>query len=150
MRHGLFGLLLCLLVSLTAKAQERQDVVGTIKTSMGSAFVERQGQRLEATVGAALFRSDRLVTGNPGSVGVTLIDDTLLTAGADTQLELSELRFNSTTQEGSMLIRLLRGVMHIATGLIARRSPESVRIETPTAVMGVRGTSFIVEARGRP
>ena len=77
-----------------------------------------------------------------------LIDDTLLSAGAATRLELSEVRFDSTSQDGKLWIRLYQGALHMITGLIAREAPQNVRIETPTAVMGVRGTEFIIDTQG--
>jgi hypothetical protein len=36
--------------------------------------------------------------------------------------------------------------MAYLSGLIGKLSPESVRIETPTASIGVRGTHFAVKA----
>lgn len=121
---------------------------GIIKTVTGQVRIERAGQSLPATVGLALQRQDRIVTGTPGGIGITLVDDTLLTAGPGTQLELSEVRFDATTHDGRLWIRLVRGALHMVTGLIAREAPQNVRIETPTAVMGVRGTDFVVETDG--
>ena len=40
---------------------------------------------------------------------------------------------------------LLRGSLRMATGLIAKVKPEQVKVTTPTTVIGVRGTDFIVE-----
>lgn len=147
--------LCCLLVAvllwpLAAWSQDALTVAGTVKTTGGTAHIERQGQRLVASVGMAVMRNDRIVTGNPGSLGLTLVDDTLLTLDADSQLELSEVRFDSTTNEGRLWLRLIKGAVHVVTGLIARESPKNIRIETPTAVMGVRGTAFIVETGSRP
>ncbi len=139
-----------LLWPLLAWSQETSAVAGTIKTTSGTAHVERQGQRLVATIGMAVLRNDRLVTGNPGGLGLTLVDDTLLTIDVDSQLELNEVRFDSTTHEGRLWLRLVKGAVHVVTGLIARESPKNIRIETPTAVMGVRGTAFIVESGSRP
>ncbi len=142
---GLIGLL-SLLISAPAQAQELATA-GTVKRVSGTVIIERDTSRLPATPGMAVLRSDRIVTGTPGAVGITLIDDTLLSAGPGTRLELSEVRFDSTTNEGRLWLRLYKGAIHIITGLIARESPQNVRIETPTAVMGVRGTEFIVETR---
>ena len=46
-----------------------------------------------------------------------------------------------------MLVSLLRGSMRMATGLIAKLQPEQVKVTTPTTVIGVRGTDFIVEVK---
>jgi hypothetical protein len=140
-------LIVCLLLALPAASwAQATDHAGTVKRVSGAVFVERGGARIAVAAGMDVLRNDRIITGTPGAVGITLIDDTLLSAGPGTSLELSEVRFDSTTHEGRLWLRLFKGAIHVITGLIARESPQNVRIETPTAVMGVRGTEFIVEA----
>lgn len=142
------GLLALLLGALCAPAHAQETATaGIIKRVSGTVFIERDTSRLPAAPGMAVMRSDRIVTGTPGAVGITLVDDTLLSAGPGTRLELSEVRFDSTTHEGQLWLRLYKGAIHVITGIIARESPQNVRIETPTAVMGVRGTEFIVDVR---
>jgi hypothetical protein len=140
---------LCVALWLLAPSSHAQtsNVAGTIKRLSGTVFIERDGSQLPASVGMEVLRNDTINTGKPGGVGLTLIDDTLLSAGPGTRLNLSEVRFDSTTNEGRLWLRLYKGAIHVITGLIARESPQNVRIETPTAVMGVRGTEFIVETR---
>ena len=79
------------------------------------------------------------------AASLTLKDGTVLAVGPDSVMDLSEFAFNSTTQEGSMLVNLVRGSLRMATGLIAKLKPEQVKVTTPTTVIGVRGTDFIVE-----
>ena len=52
--------------------------VGQIKVASGAVHLERDGQRLPATVGMPVRQSDTLVTGADGSVGVTFSDNSLL------------------------------------------------------------------------
>ena len=40
------------------------------------------------------------------------------------------------------------GTLHVVTGLIARQQPQNVNVQTRSAMMGVRGTEFIVDTRG--
>ena len=84
-------------------------------------------------------------TAGPRSAAVTLLDGTVLTIGPDSALDLSQYQFNPTTQEGSVLVNLMRGSLRMVTGLIAKLKPEQVKVTTPTSVIGVRGTDFIVE-----
>ena len=104
-------------------------------------------RRPSAVVGGALLPQERLSTGADGIAAVTLRDGTVLTLGPDSSLDLAEFDFNSTTQEGSMWVKLARGSLRVITGLIAKLQPEKVKVTTPTAVIGVRGTDFIVETR---
>ena len=126
-------------------AADTGEPAGMIKTRRGSVSVDRAGQQLDAPLGMAVFPGDRLRTGRDSAVGVTLRDDTRMSAGPDSTMLISEFRFNTTTHEGSMLAALLKGTFSIVTGLIAKQSPRNVNFTTPTLSLGVRGTAFIVE-----
>ncbi|MBK8667754.1 MAG: FecR domain-containing protein [Burkholderiales bacterium] len=71
----------------------------------------------------------------------------MLSIGAGSSVDLAEFQFNPTTHDGHVLISLLRGSLRLVTGLIAKLKPEQVKVTTPTTVIGVRGTDFIVEQR---
>lgn len=147
MQARLTTLALALAALLFTGAAHAADPVlaGMVKRVSGSVSLERGDSRLPVSVGTLLRAGDRIVTGTTGGVGIVLADDTLVTAGPGSRVELADVRFDSTTHDGNIVIRLLRGAMHFATGLVGKQKPENVRIETPTAVMGVRGTEFIVE-----
>lgn len=154
MRHHLIRRLCCglgLAAALTgpaAAASADGASAGMIKRITGTVTVERDGATLPAAVGMRLQPGDRLVTGVPGGVGVVLSDDSLVTAGPGSQVVLSLVQFDATTHEGSVFLRLLKGALHMVTGLIGRQTPQNVKVETPMAVLGVRGTEFIIETRG--
>lgn len=44
-----------------------------------------------------------------------------------------------------MAINLISGSMRFISGLLGKRNPERIGISTPTAVVGIRGTDFILE-----
>lgn len=121
--------------------------LGTFKTVQGQVTLAQGDMRRAAVVGGSLLPGERLSTGPDGLAAVTLRDGTVLTLGPDSSLDLAEFAFNSTTQEGSMWVKLARGSLRMITGLIAKLQPEKVKVTTPTAVIGVRGTDFIVETR---
>ena len=118
---------------------------GTFKAVQGEVTVVRGNARSAAVVGGPVHATDRLITGPKSAAALTLKDGTVLAVGPDSVMDLSEFAFNSTTQEGSMLVNLVRGSLRMATGLIAKLKPEQVKVTTPTTVIGVRGTDFIVE-----
>jgi hypothetical protein len=119
-----------------------------VKRSAGSVMLLRGGVApgLALAVGQPVRVGDVVRTGGDGRVGITLTDDTLLAAGPNSELVLSEFAFNATTQEGGMLVSLWRGTLAMVTGLLAKRAPEKVNVQTRTVVLGVRGTEFIVDA----
>ena len=120
---------------------------GTFKTVQGDVTVVRGHVRSAAVVGDGLRIADRVLTGDASAAAITLKDGTVLSIGAGSSVDLAEFQFNPTTHDGHVLISLLRGSLRVVTGLIAKLKPEQVKVTTPTTVIGVRGTDFIVEQR---
>ena len=119
---------------------------GTIKTSRGSAQIERQGAKLRAEIGSAVNVNDRIVTGADGAVGITLRDNTMLSAGPNSTLDLNKFAFNTTTHAGELNASVKRGTLAVVSGKIAKASPDNVSFSTPTISLGVRGTEFVIDA----
>lgn len=116
-----------------------------VKRSNGDVQIERAGERLAAPVGTQVMVNDRVRTGSTGAVGVTLRDNTLLSAGPGSLIVIDRFAFDSSSLVGNMSVGVRKGTLSVATGKIARQSPESVDFHTPTSVLGVRGTEFIIE-----
>ncbi|AXS79779.1 FecR domain-containing protein [Dechloromonas sp. HYN0024] len=136
---------LCTLLAFSVQAAEP---AGMIKVASGEVSIERGGKRLPAVVGSIIEIADKLRTGTNGSVGVTLRDNTLLSAGPNSVLVIDKFAFDHATQDGHMSIGIRKGTLSVASGKIAKRTPESVDFHTPTSVLGVRGTEFVVEVVG--
>ena len=141
------GAVLCLCQMGPIAAQTGSGAAaGVIKNSLGNVTLERAGQRQPVQVGQMVRVGDTLRTGPASAAGITLADDTLLTAGPNSELVISQFAFDATTQDGNMLASLWRGTLHVVTGLIGKKSPEKVNVQTRTVVLGTRGTEFIVDA----
>lgn len=122
------------------------EAAGTIKTSKGEVSIERAGARIPGAVGTAIYVADKVRTGADGAVGLTLRDNTLLSAGPNSLLTLDKFSFDSTTNAGALSVGVRKGTLAVATGKIARQTPESIDFRTATSVIGVRGTEFVIEA----
>ena len=121
--------------------------VGQIKVVKGQVSVDRKGQSLPGVVGLALESADVLKTGADGSVGVTMRDNSLLSAGPNSILSLERFEFDPTTSQGRFDTQLRRGTLAVVSGRIAKQSPQAMTVRTPSAVLGVRGTEFVVSVR---
>jgi hypothetical protein len=121
------------------------DPAGVVKTLKGTVQVERDGGRSGAAIGSEVYGSDRIVTGPASSVGITLRDNTQLSAGANTILDLDKFAFNTTTHDGVLEASIKRGSLAVISGSLAKANPDAVRFSTPTTTLGVRGTAFIIE-----
>jgi hypothetical protein len=121
------------------------DGIGQIKVSTGAVTIERAGRQLPATVGATVYQSDRIVTGKDGAVGLSFADSAMLSAGPNTVLVLDQFAFDPYTRKGSFDVSLKRGTLSAIAGKLVSETPGSMRVRTPSAVLGVRGTEFVAQ-----
>ena len=136
--------ILAIAAAAFAAAAYAEDI-GQIKSVRGTVHVEREGQRLAATPGMPVRQSDTLVTGADGAVGVTFLDNSLLSAGPGSVLAIDRYSFNTTTHAGQFDASLRQGTLAVVSGKIVKQSPGAMRVRTPASVMGVRGTEFVVQ-----
>lgn len=134
-------LTLLALLALPAAA----DSAGHIKRLEGDVRIVRNKQTLPATPGSEVLTGDRLVTGANGSVGLTTSDNTRLALGPNSHLVLDNYAYNQATQQGNIAVRFLKGSFAVITGLIAKLTPQNMKVTTPTATIGIRGTEFVVK-----
>lgn len=135
--------LAALLVPLMAVAAQP---AGVVKIARGQVAIEREGAKQAAVPGLKVHAGDRIVTGSDGRIGITLDDNTLLSAGPNAVVVLDRFAFDSTTHAGVLDASVQRGTLAVSTGKIGKQAPEAVRFRTPNAILGVRGTSFVVDA----
>ena len=133
-----------LVVSTTLAAAQEPSPVGRIKVLSGSAFIVRTSGVVPAQLGQPLFEADGIRT-TDGRVGVTLNDDTRLSLGANSEIRLERFAYAPGEGRLALLLKIVSGVTTFISGRIARLSPDSVRIETPAAVIGVRGTHLAID-----
>jgi hypothetical protein len=119
--------------------------IGQIKTATGEVTIMRNNVQQRARAGDLLEAADIVITGAESSVGLTFIDNSRFSAGPHSRIELQQFRFNPTTQEGEFLTEVKRGTLAIISGQIAKQSPDAMKVKTPTTILGVRGTKFVVQ-----
>jgi len=121
---------------------------GTMKLVQGDVRVkDAQGER-KLMPGDTLAPADQVMTGPDGAASMVLRDGTTMMVGPKSRIDLNTFAYNSTTQEGNLVVAVLRGSMRMITGLISKTNPNAVSVTTRTATIGVRGTDFIVEVDG--
>jgi hypothetical protein len=102
----------------------------------------RDSQVLPAQVGQTLVQTDTLRTGSDGRLGVILKDNTRLSLGPDSEIRIERFVFAPAQGQLELVVRVVRGIVAYVSGKIAELAPESVRVETPVAIVGIRGTRF--------
>jgi len=136
---------LTLVIASAAPVHAQQaSAAGRIKVVSGAAFIVREAKLVPAQVGQEVYAADALRTGADGRIGVTLKDDTRFSLGPSSEVRLE--RFNFATADGAigLALKFVRGAAAYVSGRIAKLSPDSIRLETPAAIVGVRGTTLAI------
>jgi len=135
------GVLAMILAATTPVLAQQPSPAGHIKISSGSAFIVRQNTTIPARLGELVFATDALRTGADGALGVTLKDDTRLSLGPSSEVRLERYVYSPGEGGYGMVLNFVRGVAAYVSGRIAKLAPDSIRLETPAAIVGVRGTT---------
>ncbi len=142
-------LLACLLVMMlawpTAAMAKDTAKAGKVTAVSGTTEVKKSGgsKKFKAFKGMAITQGDTIVTGSGGKLVMDLDSDKEVTIGSGTTLVVSELVQSAKALNGKTSLSLLKGKVVIK---IKKKLDGDSRfeIETPTAIMGVMGTEFVV------
>ena len=141
-------IVMLVVIFLVPSAYAADSPAGYLKTVKGTACVIRQGETIPAVVGDRVFKDDTLRTGPDGSLGITFMDDTVMSMGPESEVVLNDFEFSPAEGRMSIFTRMLKGTVVYLSGIIAKLSPDTVRFETPVANIGLRGTRFAVKVEG--
>jgi hypothetical protein len=83
-------------------------------------------------------------TGSNGRVGLTLQDDTRVAIGPRSEVAVDSFRYAPAEGSLGLALKFVQGVAVYVSGKIAKLAPDAVRLETPAAIVGVRGTTVAV------
>jgi len=78
-------------------------------------------------------------------IKLQLKDDSRFELGPDAKLLASKFIYKKDNEEDSVTIKLLKGTFRFVTGLIAKKRPQSMTVDTTVATIGIRGTNVIGE-----
>lgn len=87
-----------------------------------------------------VFVGETLETGANSYLVITFVDGAKATVRPNSSLEIE--RYSAAETNGGALISLVKGGLRAVTGAIAARDPDSYRVKTPAATLGVRGTEY--------
>ncbi|MBR2120554.1 MAG: VCBS domain-containing protein [Afipia sp.] len=125
-----------------APAQAGQAIGHVLKMS-GSAAVIRNGVSVELHIGDAVQKGDVVQTGSNSSIGMTFVDGSAFGMTSNARMVLNEMIFDPNGSSNSSLISLVQGTITFVAGQTAKNG--NMRVETPVATMGIRGTAVLVE-----
>lgn len=135
-------------MALNAPARADGTAIAQVKTVSGDATIVRNGTPVAVKVGDPVFEKDTIQTGTDGAIGLTFVDNTVMSTGPNSEIAMDQYRFDSSNFNGAMLADMHKGTVTMVSGDIARSSPGAMQIKTPTAILGVRGTRFAIQVEG--
>jgi hypothetical protein len=136
------------LVVLAHQPAVAADKIGQVKVTSGEVVILRDGAEIAAEPGVDLLESDTVQTGKNSAVGMTFTDNSRMSLGPNSTLDLESYAYNRAGHPDGFDARLKRGSLTAASGLIAKSRPLAMRVLMPTTVLGVKGTEFAARVSG--
>lgn len=124
---------------------------GLVQFTAGDVQLRRGDNLSRLAKGAELDGGDVVLTGTEGRAQIRFTDGGLVALYPDSQFTVTRYADGAGTGEDHFVVNLLRGGMRALTGLIGKRNPASYKVITPTAVVGIRGSAFMlaIDANGK-
>ena len=97
----------------------------------------------QTKVGDPVYLGDVVVTGADGRVGITFTDGTAFDLSSNARMAMTEFIYDPNSKSNSTLLSLTKGTFTFVAGKIAKSG--DMKIDTPVATMGIRGTTPHVE-----
>ena len=127
-----------------ARAQDRANQVGQVATLQGNAIVTRaNAAAITLQVNDFIFKNDALQTGADSSLGITFDDETTFSLSANTRIVVDDFVYQEGGNGNTALFTVARGTAAFVASKVA--STGDMKIATPIATMGIRGTTGVVE-----
>ena len=116
--------------------------IGEVILQEGNTKVQRKaGGEVDSKKQLEILSYDTVKTGQ-GKTAIQFADDTRVDVTAHSKLLIDEFVYDPNNKTGKLSIKASAGTIRYASGQIAKNSQQNVKIETPTATIGVRGTDF--------
>ena len=132
---------LILLLLLLSPGVNAADRAGEVLFSRGvvTAYSEGGTARIVAR-GSELLIGDVVSTGSGSATIFELDDGTRISLRPDSTFEITA--FNLATNQENAIFTLFKGGLRAVTGYLSKRNRNAVRLRTPIATIGIRGTEF--------
>ncbi len=119
------------------------SVIGHVTKLAGSATVIRNGVSIILNMGDNVEKGDVVQSGSNSTVGITFIDGTVFGLSSNAKMVLNDMVYETNGSNNSSLMSLVAGTITFVAGETAKHG--DMKIDTPVATMGIRGTAVLVE-----
>ena len=116
--------------------------VGSVEHDQGRTWNERSNKTENIDVGYDVLMDDFYQTGEDGQIGIVFEDSTSITVIENSELLIDDFVYDPATSTGQLVFTVTVGSFRYVSGVLAQNNAGSVRIETPSATITVRGTTL--------
>ena len=139
-----FVLLSLILAPLqAARADTESEDVGAVDRAVGWRQIIRETEETEPVTGDDVISKDDLRTGE-GRMEVGFIDDSKLRMTEHTRIVIDNVVFDEDPSKSELAMTFAQGTARFISGELGKVDRENIRLKTPTASIGIRGTDFTV------
>ncbi|MET3839730.1 VCBS domain-containing protein [Bradyrhizobium sp. OAE829] len=118
-------------------------IIGTVVKLTGNATAVRNGVVVTLNIGDKVHKGDVVQAGSDSALGISFIDGTAFSLGANARMVLNDVVYDPNGSSNSSLLSLVQGTISFVAGETAKNG--NMKIDTPVATMGIRGTAVVVE-----
>lgn len=136
------ALVLTTILLFAAAHNAAANSIGVVSEQTGPTEIQRKQQVLPSSLKTAIEANDAIITAQ-ARVGIVFRDSSTVQITEQSRLVIDSFVFDDSKQDaGKLALKVALGTARFASGQIAKHSPESIKVDTPTATIGVRGTDF--------
>ncbi|KPA09798.1 FecR protein domain protein [Candidatus Magnetomorum sp. HK-1] len=121
--------------------------IGSVMIVDGEAIIihENELRGFLAKKGYLLYAGDRLITKSHARISIRLQDKSRISIGSETKITLSRISFDPDIGHRKSFIQMGTGKARFRVKKLSDYKQSSFKIKTPTALIGVRGSDFIIQ-----
>jgi ribosomal protein L27 len=117
-------------------------IIGHVTKLAGNATAIRNGVSIILNQGDIVHKGDVVQSGSDSTLGITFIDGTVFGLASNAKMVLNEMIYDPNGSENKSLLSLVQGTISFVAGATAKKG--DMKIDTPVATMGIRGTAVLV------
>ena len=130
-------------VAQAAPGASAAQVIGHVTKLVGSATAIRNGVSVILNNGDNVEKGDVVSTGADSTLGITFIDGTVFGLSSNARMVLNEMVYDPNGSSNSSLLSLVAGTITFVAGETAKHG--DMKVDTPVATMGIRGTAVLTQ-----
>jgi hypothetical protein len=124
-------------------ASKSDNPIGSVATLQGGASVTRSSTSNALKVKDAIFKGDVLQTAVNGTLGITFADATTFSLRPNSRIAVDDFVYQDRGANNIAAFDVVRGTIAFVASAVAKTG--DMKIVTPVATIGIRGTTGVIE-----